>query len=74
MQGEGITSALCTDRLSYLLLEFSQVVGQAAFLQGRDPLDVSKVQAPDTQEDTVIIIIYVAVTLQNAFSSHSGLR
>lgn len=45
--------------LCYLLLEFSQVVGQAALLQRSDPLDVSEVQAPDTQIDVTIIVVII---------------
>lgn len=61
------------DWLRYLLLEFSQMVGQTVFLQWSDPLDVSKVQPPGTQMD-IIIIIYVTVKLQNTFISDSELQ
>lgn len=47
------------------------MVRQAAFLQRSDPLDVSKVQAPDTQMAN-IIISYITVQLQNAFTSDSA--
>lgn len=45
------------------------MVRQAAFLQRSDPLDVSKVQAPETQTVVVIIIIYITVKLWDAFTS-----
>lgn len=35
---------------SYLLLAFNQVAGQTSFLQRSYPLNVSKIQAPDTHK------------------------
>lgn len=71
---EGKLLACFFNRLCYLLLEFSQMVRQAAFLQRSDPLDVSKVQAPDTQMNIIINIIYITVKLWNAFTSDSELQ